>query len=164
MQFACSYPEMVEKLLVADIAPKHYPPHHHDIINALTQLNFDEISSRGEADTALAQHLSHPGIRQFLLKNLFWIEKGKLALRFNLNVLKDKMEEVGENLIDSSVFKGATLFLRGDRSEYIQDTDLGSIKNNFPNASISTVSNAGHWLHAENPKEFFEKSSTFLQA
>jgi pimeloyl-ACP methyl ester carboxylesterase len=162
MQFACSNPELVKKLIVADIAPKYYPPHHNEIINGLVSLNFDKINSRSEADNELAKHLSDFGIRQFLLKNLYWVEKGKLGFRFNLSILQDKMEEIGENISTTATFTGETLFLRGDKSEYILQNDFDSIKRHFPKATISTISNAGHWLHAENPKEFFSKTLNFL--
>lgn len=162
MQFACSFPEKVKKLIVADIAPKYYPPHHQEIIDGLTSLNFKEIKSRGQADEALAKRLSNYGIRQFLLKNLYWVEKGQLGFRFNLDILKDKMEEIGENISSLDTFAGDTLFLRGDKSEYILQNDLSNIKKHFPKATIETVSKAGHWLHAENPKEFFTKTLSFL--
>ncbi|MDT0539286.1 alpha/beta fold hydrolase [Croceitalea sp. P059] len=162
MQFACSHPSKVEKLIIADIAPKYYPPHHQEIICGLLQLNFAEITTRTQADKELSQYLTDFGIRQFLLKNLYWVQKGKLAFRFNLRVLKNKMEEIGENISSIDTYLGETLFLRGDRSEYILNNDFDTIKRHFPNATIDTISNAGHWLHAENPKEFFNKTITFL--
>ncbi|RNC91802.1 MAG: alpha/beta fold hydrolase [Allomuricauda sp.] len=162
MQLATSYPDQVAKLVVADIAPKYYPPHHQEIINALLSLNFNEIHSRGEADKALSKHLSDFGIRQFLLKNLYWKAPGVLGLRFNLEVLQHKMEEIGESIAATSVFEKPTLFLRGDRSEYITPMDEATIKKNFPNAAVETIANAGHWLHAENPNQFFEKTMAFI--
>lgn len=162
MQFACSFPQKVEKLIVADIAPKYYPPHHQEIMNGLLSLNFDKIKSRGEADKELAKHLSNFGIRQFLLKNLYWVEKGLLGFRFNLEVLKDKMEEIGETISSMDTFVEETLFLRGDKSEYILQNDFTNIKKHFPKATIETVANAGHWLHAENPKEFLSRTLSFL--
>ena len=162
MQFACTHPKLIEKLIIADIAPKYYPPHHNEIINGLLALNFDEITSRGDADTELAKHLSDIGVRQFLLKNLYWIEKGKLGFRFNLLVLQHKMEEIGENISSSATYLGETLFLRGDRSEYILQNDFDNIKKHFPKASLETIPNSGHWLHAENPKAFFSSSLEFL--
>jgi len=164
MQFACTFPYFTEKLLVADISPKYYPPHHNEIINALNNLDFGSISSRGQADEELAKHLDNFGIRQFLLKNLYWIEKGRLGLRFNLDVLGQKMEEIGESISTISTFDGPTLFLRGDKSEYIVAADLPEIKRHFPIAKLDTVENAGHWLHAENPKQFFEKSMAFIES
>ncbi|KAG1657637.1 Pyridoxine 5'-phosphate synthase [Nymphon striatum] len=164
MQFACDFSELTKKLIVADIAPKFYPPHHQDIINGLQSLNFETISSRGEADIELSKHLNHIGIRQFLLKNLYWIEKGKLAFRFNLPVLSTKMEEIGENISNAASYDGPTLFLKGDKSEYVIAADMPEIKKHFPNAILETIDNAGHWLHAENPKQFFEKSMIFLNS
>ncbi len=163
MQFAVTHSKMVNKLLIADIAPKYYPPHHQEIINALKTLNFEEIKSRSLADKVLAESLSDVGIRQFLLKNLYWIEKGKLGLRINLEILQHKMEEIGENISGTSTFEGPTLFLRGSRSEYITENDTATITKHFPKANIATVSNAGHWLHAENPTEFFDLAVKFLE-
>ncbi len=164
MQLATSHPELVSKLIVADISPKYYPPHHQPIIDALQKLDFNIISSRKEADKVLSSHIHDFGTRQFLLKNLFWLESKKLGLRFNLKVLKDKMDEIGENINSNATYEGPTLFLRGDRSEYITANDSSEIKKHFPNALIETVENAGHWLHAENPKQFFEKSFKFLNS
>ena len=162
MQFACTYPEKVEKLLIADIAPKYYPPHHQPIINALNKINVSELSSRTEADEQLSKYIKDFGTRQFLLKNLYWKEKGKLDFRFNLDVLTDKMEEVGENISTTASYAGPTLFLRGDKSEYIAIDDYPLIKRHFPNAIIEVVEKAGHWLHAENPKQFYELSYNFM--
>lgn len=164
MQLATSHPDRVKKLIVADIAPKFYPPHHDFIFNGLSHLNFDKISDRREADDELSKHIKEKGIRQFLLKNLYWVEKDRLGFRFNFEVLKDRMEEIGENISGSAVYDGPALFLRGDRSEYIQPNDFAEIKRHFPKATIETIDKTGHWLHAENPKQFYEKSFTFLNS
>lgn len=163
MLFAVSHPEKVERLLVADIAPKFYPPHHHDIITGLNALDFSTITSRSQADEKLAEYLSDWGVRQFLLKNLYWKTKEQMDLRFNLEVLSNAQEEIGEPLPSTSSFDGKTLFLRGSKSEYIHPDDHTEIRRYFPNASIETVANAGHWLHAENPEDFFDKSLAFLK-
>lgn len=122
----------------------------------------DILKSRGEADDHLKRFVPDFGTRQFLLKNLFWKTKEKLALRLNLEVLKENVNEVGEALPMHSKFEKDTLFLRGDRSEYISTEDEDVIKTHFPKAKIQTVSNAGHWLHAENPTEFFEDVNRFI--
>ncbi len=164
MQFACRYPESVQSLIVADIAPKYYPPHHDYIINALLALTPDDLTSRKEADEALSRRLSDWGIRQFLLKNLYRKEKDQLAFRFNLNVLAEKMNEIGEAISTTDSFGGPALFLRGSRSEYVSMGDLPGIKNHFPLARLETIENAGHWLHAENPSQFLEKSLNFINS
>lgn len=163
MQFACAHSEMTEKLIVADISPKYYPPHHQDIINGLSAIDFKKIGSRGEADKELEKHLGDFGTRQFLLKNLYWVEKGVLAFRFNLPVLSARMEEIGDNISTTALFEGDTLFLKGDASEYVIEADLPEIKRHFSNAKIDIIDNAGHWVHAANPKQFFEKSLNFLK-
>ncbi len=162
MTFACTYPERIDKLIVADIAPKFYPPHHQYILDALLAVPEESLKSRSGADYALAQDLHDWSIRQFLLKSLHWVEKGKLDFRFNLIVLAGKMEEIGDGLETSAIFTGPVLFLRGSHSEYVSDDDYPEIINHFPNARMETVSDAGHWLHADNPQEFIQFSADFL--
>jgi len=163
MLFATEYPELVSKLLIADISPRFYPVHHDAILNGLSELDFKTIKSRGEADKILSNYVSDEGTRMFLLKNLYWVEKGKLGLRINLEVLKNEVGEVGESLPSYARFEKDTLFLRGDRSEYIGVGDEAIIKNHFQKAEIVAISNAGHWLHAENPKDFYEAVVNFIR-
>ena len=162
MLFAVEYPEIVSKLIIADISPRYYPTHHDDILKGLSSLDFQSLKSRGEAEDQLKRYVPDLGTRQFLLKNLYWKEKGTLALRMNLEVLKDQVNEVGEALPMHTKFEEDTLFLRGDRSEYISLQDEGVILSHFPKAKIITISNAGHWLHAENPTDFYVAVKDFL--
>jgi pimeloyl-ACP methyl ester carboxylesterase len=162
MLFASKYPDLVNKLIVADISPRYYPIHHDAILEGLGSLDFSNIKSRGEADKVLSNYVHEAGIRMFLLKNLFWVEKGQLGLRINLDVLKENVSEVGEALPVHSTFSKETLFLRGDRSEYIGETDEALIYRHFSNSRIETISNAGHWLHAENPKDFYDAVINFI--
>jgi len=138
MLFAAQYPELVSKLIIADISPRFYPVHHDAILNGLGALDFRVIKSRGEADEMLGHYVSDFGTRQFLLKNLYWVEKGQLGLRINLEVLKEEVAEVGEPLPSYLRFEKETLFLRGDRSEYIGVDDENIILNQFPKAKIVT--------------------------
>lgn len=162
MLFATTFPNLVNKLIVADISPRYYPIHHDTILEGLTSLDFSEIKSRGEADEALSNYIKDQGVRMFLLKNLYWVEKGQLGLRLNLPVLKENVAEVGEALPIHATFEKDTLFLRGDRSEYIGEQDEIIIHRHFPNSKIVTISNAGHWLHAENPEDFYTAVIKFL--
>jgi pimeloyl-ACP methyl ester carboxylesterase len=162
MLFATKYPELVSKLLVADISPRYYPVHHDAILEGLSSLDFSEIKSRSDADDALSRFVEDTGTRMFLLKNLYWVDKNLLGLRMNLKVLKDKVSEVGEALPIHATFEKETLFLRGNHSEYIGEADEAIIKRHFRNSEIVTIANAGHWLHAENPKEFYEAVINFV--
>lgn len=162
MLFATEYPKLVSQLLVADISPRFYPIHHDAILEGLSALDFSQLSSRGAADKQLATYIQDAGTRMFLLKNLYWVVKGRLGLRINLDVLKENVSEVGEALPIHSKFEKPTLFLRGDKSEYVMATDEKLIKQHFPFAEIKTIRNAGHWLHAENPLEFYEAVINFV--
>ena len=163
MLFAVEFPELVSKLIIADISPRYYPTHHDDILKGLSALDFQTLKSRGEADESLSHYVSDYGTRQFLLKNLYWKEKGTLALRVNLEVLKDQVNEVGESLPMHVKFDKETLFLRGDRSEYISLQDESLIHSHFRNSKIVSIANAGHWLHAENPTDFYAEVNNFLR-
>jgi pimeloyl-ACP methyl ester carboxylesterase len=162
MLFATVYPESVSKLIVADISPRFYPTHHDAILEGLSNLDFSELKSRGEADKVLSAYVPDFGTRQFLLKNLYWIEKGKLALRINLDTLKENVNEIGEALPMHARFDKPTLFLRGDKSEYVAQEDRTIISRHFPQAKTETIANAGHWLHAENPTDFYNSVMRFL--
>lgn len=162
MVFAALYPELISKLIVADISPRFYPVHHDAIMEGLCSLNFEEISSRKEAEIQLSNYVSDAGTRQFLLKNIYRISPSVLGLRINLKVLKTNVSKVGEALPSNLNFQKDTLFLRGDKSEYISTQDEALIKHQFPTAVVKTISNAGHWLHAENPVEFFNSVCTFI--
>ncbi|NRB60764.1 MAG: alpha/beta fold hydrolase [Winogradskyella sp.] len=162
MLFASEYPEYVNKLIVADISPRYYPVHHDTILNGLSSLDFSVINTRREADVALSDYVKEVGTRMFLLKNLYWVEKGQLGLRINLPVLKENVSEVGEALPIYATFNKDTLFLRGDRSEYIGEADSAIISRHFSNSKIETISKAGHWLHAENPVEFYNAVVEFI--
>lgn len=163
MQVAVKYPELLNALLVIDIAPKYYPPHHQTILEGLTALYEAHLTDRGDADTLLATYISDWGVRQFLLKNLYWKDKETLALRMNLPVLKEKIEQIGTSISDDAVYMGKTLFINGKKSNYITENDKDLILKHFPNAEIVPIEGAGHWVHAEKAKEFFEKTMLFMK-
>ncbi|MGB0177821.1 MAG: alpha/beta fold hydrolase, partial [Owenweeksia sp.] len=163
MLFSVLNAERVKKLVVADIAPKPYEPHHQKIIGALQSLDLEEIGSRGEAEEAFGSQIEEPGTRQFLLKSLYWKEKGKLDWRFNVPVIAREIKKVGDALPSNAIFNGETLFIRGGESWYIQDDDEEMILEHFPKASVETIEGAGHWLHAEKPEEFYRTVSAFLE-
>ncbi|TRX12889.1 alpha/beta fold hydrolase [Flavobacterium gawalongense] len=163
MLLATTHPELVDKLIVADIGPKFYPQHHQDILAGLNAVDFSKKPSRNEVEEIMAKYIPDFGTRQFLMKNLYWQEPGQLAFRFNLAVFNTKMDEIGVSLQENLVFEKPTLFIRGGNSNYILDSDFENIKHHFPNSSIETISNVGHWLHAENPTEFYQKVSSFLK-
>ena len=159
--FAEKYPKYLEKLIVADIGIKDYPMHHDEILKGLNSVKLHEISSRNQAQQSIQSHIENLGIQQFLLKNLYWIEKGKLAWRMNLKVIE---KNIGEILVKINVQKNSvsTLFVRGEMSNYILEDDFQNILESFPNGAIKTIPKVGHWLHAENPTEFYKIVREFI--
>ncbi len=160
MRFAQLYPELLEKLIVVDIGTKTYPAHHEQILAGLHSIDLEKMHARSEAESAMEKHISSFGVRQFLLKNLYWVEKGKLAWRMNIAVLEREMEAILAGLPEDEVLL-PTLFIRGKMSDYIQDEDFDELENQFPDAQFVTIENAGHWVHAEAPEEFIEAVLTF---
>jgi pimeloyl-ACP methyl ester carboxylesterase len=163
MLFATNYPNKVDKLIVADIGPKYYAPHHQDILAGLNAVDFSTKPSRTDVEETLYLFIPDFGTRQFLMKNLYWKEPSQLDFRFNLKVFNEKIEVIGTALPENALFENPTLFIRGGNSKYILDTDLPEIKKHFPNFELATIPNVGHWLHAENPKQFFEETARFLK-
>ncbi len=153
MRFALDNPERVDRLIVVDIGPQFYPIHHREILDALLSVDLDQVTSRREAQNQLEQGIPEPGVQQFLLKNLYWIEKERLAWRFNLHGLNDQIGNVGEALGNGEVYEGSTLFIAGGDSDYINAGTFAHIQEHFTSAEVETVDGAGHWVHAQKPME-----------
>jgi pimeloyl-ACP methyl ester carboxylesterase len=162
MFFAIQHPQLLDKLVVADIGPQYYPPHHQDILAGLNAVDFTVKPSRNDVEEVLGKYIDDAGTRQFLMKNLYWVEPGQLGFRINLPVFNEQVDNIGEALPEGSVYDKPTLFLRGDKSKYIREQDLALIGQHFPGYEIKTITNSGHWVHAENPQEFLEYTLEFL--
>lgn len=156
MRFAQKYPEMIEKLIIVDMGVKEYPITHDTIIEGLKSIDLSIIKSRSEASEQLANYINSKSIRQFLLKNLYWKEKGQLAWRINLRVLEEKLPKVVKALPEEESMVEA-LFIAGGKSDYVIPEDHDDIRNYFPLANFYTIEEAGHWIHAEAPEEFIEE-------
>ncbi|MEM8521968.1 alpha/beta fold hydrolase [Flavobacterium sp. PL12] len=163
MLLATRHSDLLSKLIVADIGPKFYPQHHQDILAGLNAVDFSVKPSRSDVEEIMKNFIPDFGTRQFLMKNLYWVEPGQLAFRFNLAVFNHKMDEIGVALPEELVFTKPTLFIRGGNSKYILDRDFENIKKHFPDSSLETIPNVGHWLHAENPAEFYQQVTAFLE-
>ena len=161
MYYSQKYPTRLEKMVIVDIGIKQYPMHHNEIIKGIKSLDLTTISSRSAAEQAMIPFVDSYGVRQFLLKNLYWVEKGKLAWRMNVDVLEREMEEILAPIPNIEVWT-PTLFLRGAMSNYILDEDWDAIEEIFPDATLETIENAGHWVHSEQPDEFIETVLGFI--
>lgn len=160
MHFDQTYPNSIEKLLVVDMGVKAYPPHHAHILAAIHAIDLTKMSARSEAEAILKTFVESEGIRQFLLKNLYWEEKGKLAWRVNFPVLEASMTEILSALPAQESFT-PTLFIRGLLSNYILDDDIPVLESYFPDSQLASIPNAGHWVHAEAPEAFLDAVLSF---
>ena len=160
MQFAVDHEEILEKLIIVDIGFKEYPMHHEHILAGINAIDLSAISSRREADKQMSQYIDNAGIKQFLLKNIYWKEKGKMAWRMNVGVLERDMEKILAPILVEEIAT-PTLFIRGALSNYILDEDLESIEEHFIDVEIKTIENAGHWVHAEQADEFLDTLLSF---
>ncbi|WP_027418985.1 alpha/beta fold hydrolase [Crocinitomix catalasitica] len=159
--FAALYPERIDRMVVADIGHKKYPLHHDAILGGLNSIDLSVVKSRGAADKILADSIPEIGVRQFLLKNLYWVEKGQLGWRINIPVLTREIESIVDAIEFDRIVTN-TLFMRGGKSNYIVASDFEDIKTKFPNSTIYTIEESGHWIHAEAPEEFYNTVLEFL--
>ena len=163
MCFAARFPELINKLIVVDIGTKYYPPHHQTVFAAIHSIPPDSLSNRKEAEEILRNSLKEEDTIQFLLKNLYWNENEKLDWRFYLKGIENNIEEVGKALPEEYRINIPTLFVSGERSGYIQKGDEVVIKKQFNDVNFITIPSAGHWVHAENPEDFFSETLSFLK-
>ena len=161
MHLAQSYPERILKTVVVDMGVKAYPMHHQDLIEAIKAVPIDTITARSQVNTFLSNRIPEEGVRQFLLKNLYWIERGKLAWRMNIAVLEANMPLILDALPETEVL-GPTLFIKGANSSYILEEDFEAIENIFLDSEIQSITDAGHWVHADSFEEFLESVLAFL--
>jgi esterase len=175
MCFAANHPERVGGLIVADIAPKSYKDSwrnevlsHDHILRAMKEVDFSNASSLRDIDGQLADSIKSQRIRAFLMKNLDKSPDGRYSWTLNLDVLISEldniMDDINENCFDTSSPVGnfPALFIRGGSSSYIADTDMDFIKKLFPAARLTTIADAGHWLHAEKPQDFIRRVREFV--
>jgi pimeloyl-ACP methyl ester carboxylesterase len=162
MQFTLTYPDQVSKLIVADMAPREYKHGHDEVFKAIESVDLKTIKTRKEADEAMQPYLGDFSTRQFVLKNLERNELGGYSWKFNFDTLKRDYEDILKPIYSNHSFSKPVLFLKGELSLYIKERDNEHIHQLFPQAKIASVPDAGHWLHAEQPKLFFEEVLQFV--
>lgn len=177
MLFAADYPEKINSLIIADIAPKSYISsdvnykhvrQHQVILEVISSLDLTIISTRTEIDEFFATKLNDIGLRLFLLKNIRRKKDGRFAWKINVPVLKDAIESIVSD-VDEQVFSDRkpilnypVTFIRGLKSDYVPDDDIEMIKSIYPDSQIIDIPNAGHWLHAEQPEKFLKAVLTSI--
>jgi esterase len=162
MQLALQFPGKVEKLVVADMAPRAYAPAHEKILAAQLALDLKSFSSRQEIEDALAPEIPDLILRRFLLKNLGRNSGGEFFWKINLRGIAENYLQLREPLSAPVPFAKPALFIRGERSDYISAADEPLIYELFPLSDIQTIVGAGHWIHADKPEKFLQCILQFL--
>ena len=161
MVAALAHPDHFRRIVVADIAPVAYNRTQAHLIAAMRAVDLGQVETRGDADRLLAVHVADDGVRAFLLQSLDVKEK---RWRMNLDVLDAEMPKIMGFPEVSGSFPGPALFLTGGDSDYVRREDRDRIKALFPKARFAKLPGAGHWLHADKPREFVETVAAFLDA
>ncbi len=161
MVLALTRPELVNRLVVADIAPVSYDHSNLPLVAAMQALDLSGLTSRSEADRRLAAAVPDAGTRAFLLQSLD-LKADPPRWRLNLEVLGKEMVNVTGWPEVGGRYEGPTLFLAGAESQYVRTEYREKIKNLFPKAKIAKIPGAGHWLHADKPREFEAALRIFL--
>lgn len=164
IRFTLENPELISKLIVVDISLREYPKResHEKIINAMRRIDFEMVNSRKEVEMLLSERLTDIRLRQFILKNLYWESKEKLAWRINFEAICDNLDELFDGVDTIDTFEKPTLFVKGGLSDYILEEDIPIINYNFPKVQITTIENTSHWVHAEAPEKFYKIVTDFL--
>ena len=154
MHFALTHPDRVDTLVIVDISPKVYPPKHTEIFDALRSLDLDIHRTRSAIDAALRPQIPSASTRNFLLKNLRHNGEKGYVWKANIESIYENYTHLSGSLVADGMFEGPTLFIRGGASDYIADEDRELIISFFPEARLTTIDDAGHWVHADKPQAF----------
>ncbi|MCE3258728.1 MAG: ybfF [Bacteroidetes bacterium] len=162
--FEWKYPEVASKVIIADISPRAYEPHHNDVLKALHAVDFSVVKNRKDAEAKMNEYIQDFGTKQFLLKNIYWkdTDNNVMDWRFNLKTISNNYDNIS---VPAPHFISSTpcLVIRGERSNYVMEKDMEDFRARFLDCRFETVAGSGHWVHAEKPKEFFEVVMKFIK-
>lgn len=166
MQLALNHPELIERLVVVDIAPVTYAEDadgHMNVLAAMDAVRLDSVKSRTEAEETLAQYIDEEAVRKFILTNLARSQQGGFEWRLNKDAIRENYAALRAAPAGAERFDKPVLFVKGSRSDYILPEHEAQIVKLFPAASVKVISDAGHWLHAEQPQALQKVLEKFLQ-
>ncbi|MCP5364350.1 MAG: alpha/beta fold hydrolase [Hyphomicrobiales bacterium] len=157
------YSHLVDALIVVDIAPVRYAHSYTPYIDALKRLDLSGRPGRSELENQLVEDIPDEATRKFLMQNLV-SHKGQFAWRVNLDAIRAHMTDLtGFPELDDLPFDGPSLFIHGDRSDYVQPHHEEHIRMNFPLAEFAVIDDAGHRVHVDQPDRFVSRIDTFLR-
>ena len=167
MQLALSFPDLIEKLVIVDIAPVSYPEDadgHMNVLAAMDAVKLGEIKSRTQAEVTIEDYIPQEATRKFLLTNLVRNKEGSFEWRLDKDSIRKNYANLRAELIATMSFLKPVLFIKGSLSPYIKPEHEAQIKELFPAASVKLLMDAGHWLHAEKPQALQKILLKFLSS
>jgi pimeloyl-ACP methyl ester carboxylesterase len=154
MTAALLAPERIARLVVVDIAPRRYHARQAGVVAALVAVDLAALGSRADADAVLASRVPDAALRAFLLTNLVRDGAG-FRWRCNLPAIVAALGTIEDFPHLGRIYGGATAFIHGGASDYLDPVaDRETITRLFPAARFVTLAGAGHWVHADRPREF----------
>ena len=159
MVLALKHPNFVRNLIIADIAPVKYEHDQSQFIEAMQKVDLSKVEKRSDATLALSKFVEDKSLQNFFTQSLDIKAK---RWKLNLKVLRSEMSEILSFPKIESEFSGHSLFLKGEKSDYIKSEHRKLIKSLFTKARFATFKEAGHWLHAEKPREFESAARLFF--
>jgi pimeloyl-ACP methyl ester carboxylesterase len=166
MRYTLENPGSASKLIIVDTSLRTYVSfnYHLKLIDAMVAVDFTKTASRQEVHKLLSEKIADKRLVLFLMKNLFWKEKGRLGWRPNLQSISYNIDAMYDGVFYSKRFEKPVLFIRGGKSDHIVEEDYPAIYQNFPLAVITTIKNGTHWVHADEPEEFYSLLLQFLKS
>lgn len=164
LQFLNDYFDIVDKAVVVDISPKSYSGGHEMIFEALQSVDFKKVASRKDIQNVLMESVQNIGVVHFLMKNLSRKSEGGFEWKANVNVLSKQYDYIKSGIVFDDIIETPTLFIKGEKSEYITEEDSQLISEQFEEAEIVTIPDAGHWVHADQPEALLNSVKEFLKA
>ena len=163
MHLALEHPDKVAKLIVVDVAPVEYEDRHSTVFKALFAVDLKIIENRQQAEAILRTYLGQDeSTIQFLMKGLYRDDDNKFQWRFNVQAMYDAYNDISSGIRSDKPFEGETLFIKGEKSDYINASNFSEIIDLFPHNQLAEIAGAGHWVHADNPAEFISVVEKFL--
>ncbi len=150
MCLAQTHSELLDKLVIIDVSPAQSRTNSTEVINTLKAVNLNKITSRTEADEILAKNLQSDIVRQWLLKSLYRDKLNQFNWRFNLDVISNNVEGIAAAVTKHKYTK-STLFIKGELSQHIQDSDIDVIREYFTQCYLQNIPGSGHWVHYDKP-------------
>ncbi len=164
MHFALDYPVNVDKLIVVDISPVTYNTWRHAfLLEVMSNLDFNLLKTKKDVEKELLEQVNDKRLSSFMLKNIMNISRDKLGWKLNIEALKLNLEEVFRFEPTGTMFSKPVMWLKGELSDYIKTEHQMQMYSYFPETTLKVISNSSHWLHAEQPEDFFQSVVTWLK-